>query len=193
MVKRLILPCSLLLFFIAACTNAGEEETSMYADDNDVTEPIHYETEQERKDRLNVREPSIGERGGYPQSKQENVSDADFESEYTDLYTTDRTEEIADYLKRKQEIVQAQVAETDDRIVIGVLLPEHTNRDVEVSGSIEEEVRDILPGTNKQIIVITDDVYWDRMKNIDARWKARERGEDLGEMLEDYFNTGNNN
>jgi hypothetical protein len=192
MAKRLLVPCSLLLFFITACTNAGDEETGMDTNDNDAPEPIHYETEREQKDRLNVREQSIGERGGYPQTEQENISDADFEGGYTDMYTNDRTEELADYLKRKQEIVQAQVAETDDRIVISVLLPEDPQHDVDISSSIEEEVRNILPGIDKQIVVYTDDVYWDRMKNLDARWKARERGEDLGEMVEDFFNTENN-
>src|SRR5690625_1979386 len=171
---------------MAAYTNNGEEEANM--DNDNVTQPIHYETEREQKDRLNVREQTIGERGGYPQSKQENINDQDYEGGYSDIYTTDRTEEIAEYLQKKQEIVQAQVAETDDRIVIAVMLPERTRCDVDAGRLIEEEVRNILPGTNKQIIVYTDDVYWDRMKNLDGRWKARQTGEELGEMLEDFFN-----
>ena len=189
MMKRIIVPCSLLFLFLTACGNNGEEETGM--EDDNVSQPIHFETEQEQKDRLNVREQTIGERGGYPQTQQENVNEQDYEGGYSDIYTNDRTEEIAEYLQGKQEIIQAQVAETDDRIVIAVILPERTNRDADVSASIEEEVRNILPGTNKQIVVYTDDVYWDRMKNLDGRWKARETGEELGEMLQNFFNMEN--
>jgi ABC-type Fe3+-citrate transport system substrate-binding protein len=189
MAKLILIPCSLLLLFMAACADTGEGESEM--NEESPTQPIHYETEHEQKDRLNVRDQTIGERSGYPQSTQENVNDANFEGGYTDEYTNNRTEEIAEYLQQKQNIIQAQVAETDERIVVAVMLQERTNQNVDVSGSIEEEVRNILPGTNKQIVVYTDDNYWDRMKNIDARWKARETGDDLGEMLDDFFNTDN--
>jgi len=188
MAKLMMIPFSLLLIFITGCADTAEEETRM--DRESPTQPIHYETEREQKERLNARDQTIGERGGYPQSKLENVNDADFEGGYTDEYTTERTEEIADYLKRKQDIIQAQVAETDDRIVVAVMLPEFADRHPDVSGSIEEEVRNILPGTNKEIVVYTDSVYWERRKN-DARWKARETGEDIGEMLENFFNVDN--
>jgi hypothetical protein len=190
MAKLMMIMFSLLFTFIAGCADTADEETKMNRES--PTQPIHYETEREQKDRLNVRDKTIGERGGYPQSKLENINDADFEGGYTDEYTTDRTQEVSEYLKKKQGIIQAQVAETDDRIVVAVMLPEHTNRDVDVSRSIEEEVKNILPGTNKQIVVYTDDIYWDRMKNIDARWKARETGEDIGEMLENFFNVDDN-
>lgn len=188
MTKLIWIPCSVLLI-LGACTNTNEEETGM--DQDNITQPIHYETEREQKERLNVRDQTIGERGGYPQSRQENVHDANFDDGFTDEYTTERTKEIANYLQNKQQIIQAQVAETDDRIVVAVLMQERTNRDVDVSASIEEEVRNILPGTNKEIVVLTNDKYLDRMRNLDARWKARETGEDLGEMLEDFFNVEN--
>ncbi|MFA1822557.1 YhcN/YlaJ family sporulation lipoprotein [Virgibacillus oceani] len=186
MAKLMIIPFSLLLIFIAGCADTAEEETRMNRES--PTQPIHYESEREQKDRLNVRDQSIGERGGYPQSKLDNINDADFEGGYSDEYTTERTEEITDYLKRKQEIIQAQVAETDERIVIAVMTPERPNHDTDISGAIKEEVENILPGTDKEIVVYTDDAYWERMKNIDARWKARETGEDIGEMLENFFN-----
>ncbi|MCG1027919.1 YhcN/YlaJ family sporulation lipoprotein [Virgibacillus halodenitrificans] len=187
MLKYGLIPCIVLLAFTIGCSNNNDESGENKTNPN--TQPIHYETDQEQKDRLNYDEPSIGERGGYPQSEQEQVNDADYKGGYSDAFTNKEAILLSQELQNKKDIIQAQVAVTDKRIIVGVMQREHT--DHFAVNKIESTIREILPNTEKEIIVYTDDIHWDRMKNLDARLKAKNRGDDLENIVEDFLNIKN--
>lgn len=172
-----------LLSFILFLTACGMNEESKGTDTTDRnTQPIHFESN-------NDQNRSIGERGGYPQSEQLNVNRGN-EINYTDIYANDKTEKLRKQLVKTKDIVQAQVAETDDEIIVAVILSQAYQKDIasqdEVEDTldrIENKVKEILPNTNKEIIVYTDTMHWHRMKNIDARTKNRENN---GEKSKQY-------
>lgn len=177
-----IIPITFILLLTVACSSVNEDGNN---GEGIKTQPINYETDQERKDRLNTRDKTIGEKGGYPQSKQEGVNASDFHKGYSDPFTNEESELISKQLKEKKEIVQVQVAATDERIIVAVILSEKA--DPEIKKTIQEEVESIAP--DKQITVYTDEVHWDHMKNLDARKGSEKREYDIEEYIDDFFRT----
>lgn len=173
----------LLLFFLAGC-GTGEEQTEN--DTGDAAAPMHYENKAEQRERLNIQERSIGEQGGYPQSEQNQANTADYEGGYSDPFTNEESEMLTRRLEENKDIVKAQVASNEERIMIGLILKEHT--DPKIPDGIEEQVKSWLPETDKQVVVFSDEVYWDRMKNLKARSEAENVGSEMGAFFEELFN-----
>ncbi|MFD1850161.1 YhcN/YlaJ family sporulation lipoprotein [Oceanobacillus bengalensis] len=167
-----------LIFILTACGNDNaESETKQYN-----TQPINYDTPLEQDGSLDRQEESIGEKGGYPQSEQRGVNASDYEGDYTDPFTNDETIFITEELRKDKDIIQAQVASTDDRIIVAVMLREYYNEaDTE---EIKEKIRRIVPDIDKEIIVYTDDIHWNRMKDYDARNESHEIGDNIEEIFE---------
>ncbi|WP_339228268.1 YhcN/YlaJ family sporulation lipoprotein [Oceanobacillus sp. FSL K6-2867] len=174
--------CLIFLVVLLTGCNAGQETSEEQK--SDMVQPIHFEPETDENNRYKSRQPSIGERGGYPQSKQEAANKSDF-AHYSDSFTNEESARITEELSKQKDIIQAQAASTEDRIVVSVILREHFNHDI--SHNIKEEVRKIVPNTDKQIIVYTDDIEWDRMKNLDARLQAKNNGDDLEAFIKELF------
>ncbi|MGJ9457087.1 YhcN/YlaJ family sporulation lipoprotein [Oceanobacillus sp. CF4.6] len=170
----------LMIFIFAACN--GEEQNTSEQSNEESVQPMHYDDK--NRDIYNVQEPSIGQRGGYPQSEQKGVNSSDF-SKYSDAFTNEESIRITEELKKRKDIIQAQVASTDDRIIVAVMLREHFDR--QIPDDIEENVREIVPQTDKEIIVYTDDIQWDRMKDFDARLQSKNMGEGMENVIEDLF------
>lgn len=181
LIKRLA-PILLLIFIVACNGNESEQETTNQSTNNRSIQPIHYD--EKNSDRYDAKEPSIGEQGGYEQSEQNDVNKSDFNA-YTDPFTNEESIRISEELQKQKDIIQAQVASTDDRIVVAVMLREHDNHDI--TQQIEENIKKIVPNTGKQIIVYTDDVHWDRMKNLGSRGKAKSIGDDVEGHMEELF------
>ncbi|PAV28927.1 hypothetical protein CIL05_13160 [Virgibacillus profundi] len=176
-----IISFTLLIIFTVGCANTDEDTQTTQEKIN--TSPINYETEQERKERLNIRDQTIGEKGGYPQSDQDGVNAGDNSGENSDAFTNEESMKISKQLKEKKEIVQAQVASTDDRIIVAVILSEQTDPDIKQM--IESEVSKTV--SDKQIIVYTDEVHWDHMKNLDARLGSEKREFDIEDYIDDFI------
>lgn len=156
----------LALLILTGC-NSGTEEQGQSDNNQQKTEYINYETEQEHKEREHGKELSIGERGGYPQSKQEGANDADFKNGYSDAYTNEEALWLSEELENRKDIVTAQVASTEDQILVGLIQREYATEDV--PKRVKEEIQKLLPDTKKEIIVFTDNAYWEYMKNRDAK------------------------
>ncbi|GAB3050321.1 YhcN/YlaJ family sporulation lipoprotein [Virgibacillus ainsalahensis] len=166
------------LLVITGCANTDETQNN----NEDVdTQPMHYETEDEKKERMGTRDRTTGEQEGNPNDI-DKANSADFEGGYSDPYTTEETEAISRKLKEHEDIIQAQVASTDERIMIGLRLKEHT--DPNIPNNIQEEVKEIIPNTDKQIIVFSDEIYWDRMKNLKTRGDS---GNDMNKLMDDFL------
>ncbi|WP_249870983.1 YhcN/YlaJ family sporulation lipoprotein [Oceanobacillus saliphilus] len=171
-----------LILLIGACDGAENASEQNNVGNDGSIQPIRFD--EKNVDIYDSPGPSIGEMGGYEQSEQRGVNTADF-SKYSDVFTNEESIRISEELAKQKDIIQAQVASTEDRIIVAVMLREHF--DHHVAHKIEDEVRKIVPDSDKQIIVYTDDIQWDRMKNIDARLGARETGYELGNILEEFF------
>ncbi|WP_047979710.1 YhcN/YlaJ family sporulation lipoprotein [Ornithinibacillus contaminans] len=178
-----ILLCFSILV-IAGCGNSEEGmNDSNHSDTPNRTQPINYETPKEQENRMGERDKTIGELGGYPQSEQEYVNEGDknLNAKNEDRYTNEKTLLIAEYLAKRKEIVQAQVAETDDRIIVAVLTENHEYPNL--NEIVEQEVRQVEP--NKEIVVYTDENYWERMRNLNG--KQLKVDDEITKRLQSFF------
>ncbi|GAA0601596.1 hypothetical protein GCM10009001_17990 [Virgibacillus siamensis] len=169
----------LLATILAGC--AGITDNAADNEDDLSSEPIHYETENERNDRLNNGPDSIAEQGGYEQSDQDRLNMGDRDAQ-TDLYTNEFTMSISEQLKQNKNIKQAQVTATDKKIVVGVLLNEYAPKGMKQS--IKKEVKQMVP--ERKVVVYTDRIYWDKMRDEDA--EPDQLNGDVEEFIDEFFN-----
>ena len=170
----------IILLITLSCVACSPQHSSQ--DENAVknnTEPIHFETKEQQRDRLGVREKSIGEQGGYPQTNR-NYNKGPDKERYSDIFTNDESVRLEAHLRTFKEIKQAQVASTKDRIVIGILLNNRFQEDQNVATDIKQSVEEIVP--NKTVIVYTDHIHWDRMRELRAK-----KIDDPETLLESWF------
>lgn len=166
-----------ILLFVVGCSKNG---TSI---EGPNTSPINY---QPNKDRDQMEKDPEIDYSYYEQSKrrmgefkQKNPQNMD-----EDIYTSEETNRVADHLLKQSNIVNAQVASTNDRIIVAVKLSDYGDR--EVGNEIEQEVRTIVP--NKEIVVYTDYTYWEHEKDKMASDGASEISENVDDFLENFFN-----
>ncbi|HLS06570.1 MAG TPA: YhcN/YlaJ family sporulation lipoprotein [Bacillota bacterium] len=101
-----------------------------------------------------------------------------------DEYANERTRQIAESLNTMSDINQAQVVETDDKIIAGVILNSHA--DDQLAQMVADKVRQIV-NDEKEIVVYTDHTYWYQRIDKDARAKATQLGEDLEVIFDQFF------
>lgn len=166
----------IMLLLVIGCTPSVLDK-SAERDSDTNTERITYENQEERnKDSTSFT--------GYEKSKRrlEQFKDDD-DHPLTDQYVNEKTREISNHLQSLQAVNSAQVAETDDRIVIGVILNNHA--DQHIGNMIESEVRKYV--NDKDVVVYTDDTYWYKQRNLKAKSNATQIGEDLEEIFDNFF------
>ncbi|CDQ39451.1 YhcN/YlaJ family sporulation lipoprotein [Virgibacillus salexigens] len=183
-IKHGLILLSLLLVLTACATNLNEDVQEEQQQSGN-TQPIHYETDQEKTERKYQREQTIGDKGGYPQTHQKKANNANYKNGYSDAFTNDEAIKLSNKLQNKREIVQAQVASTEKRIIVGVILAEDERQGT--ANTIKQEVKKIVPDTDKEIVVYTDDVHWDSMKNLDSRIKAKSNGEKIENIINNFI------
>lgn len=154
----------LLVISCVACSPQNSNQKENVVKNN--TQSIHFETKEQQKERLGAREKSIGEQGGYPQSHR-NYNKGPDTGLYTDIFTNDESARLEEHLRTFKEVKQAQVASTEERIVIGILLSNRFQEDPNIATDIKRSVEEIVP--NKTIIVYTDHIHWDRMRELRSK------------------------
>lgn len=143
-------------------------------DTNIDTAPVRYESRQEQNERRGLTNQLSPEQDGSPLNEQ-----TDMEDNFTDPYTNEEAVHIYNELMKREEIMQAQVASTEDRIIVSVMFKkQHFNHESKPNGmDVENAVREIVPNTKKDIVVYTDNIEWDKRKNDNARLKDRQNNE----------------
>ncbi|WP_026906323.1 YhcN/YlaJ family sporulation lipoprotein [Paucisalibacillus globulus] len=174
-------------FLVTACGNEPEQGLNNKGNqiqNQNNTQPINYETTNEQKERLGERDKSIGELGGYKQSDQEYVNEGDknFNAKNEDQYTSERTYLISEYLSERKEVVQSQIAETDDRVIVAVMTGNKYYPDL--PEIIRRDVKQIIP--DKEVVVYTDAAWWDRMRNLNSN--PNDMDDNIQKDLDDFFN-----
>ncbi|MUK86989.1 hypothetical protein GMD78_01050 [Ornithinibacillus sp. L9] len=177
------------VFVITGCATQEEGRHANNSENN--LQPIHYETPEQQREREG-QPRSIGERGGYPQSELEGLNAGDTDDRNRDRYTNEKTMEISQYLSELRYIKQAQVSETNDRIVVAAILNNHSDQTSlgdadDRAQQIKQEVKKF--GRDKEIVVYTDNIYWNRMRNLNSNQISID--ENIDQFLEDFFNTDN--
>lgn len=158
---------SLLILF--GCSNTNDTGQNAEQDNHSETQPIHYETDKEQRERQNERPQSIGDLGGYPQSDQRDTNASEGRHEdFSDPYVNEATGKIYDRISRFKEIKQAQIAATDNKVIVALMLNDYNEENVR--DKIVKEVRKIEP--DKEVVIYTDDIHWNRVNNMRARLKS---------------------
>ncbi len=178
-IKRLTI-ISAIIFALVGC--GTEEEGAQDNPENMNSQPINYETKEEQKERTGTKEQNIGEQGGYPQSEQTEMNDGDANAQ-SDKYTNQTSISIAKKLKERKEVIQAQVAVSNNKVIVGVIISPSSPPNMREI--LKQEVHEMIP--NREVEVYTDDIYWDRMRNKDSR--LDQLNGDMNEFLNEFFNT----
>lgn len=162
----------LLIAILTACTNTREDAED--SNEEVETQPIHYESEGERKDRLNIQD----------NPKKEGIPKQEKQKNYSDAFTNEESVMLSETLEKRKDINKAQVASTEDRIIVAVMLSDHPDRNI--TNKIKTDIKKIVP--DKQIVIYTDDTHWERMKNLDAGLKSKGVGTDMEDRINYFFN-----
>lgn len=177
MQKWMIVP--VLLFVLIGCAEYKTEDEGNQENLN--SQPIKYETEQEQDERLGKENNYSGQNNGYPQNEQEELNEGD-ENAQSDKFTNEMSQSISNHLKKRNDVRQAQVAVSDERVVVGVMLSDRAPPDMRER--VEQEVQQMV--STKDVYVYTDDIYWDRMRNKDSQ--LDQLNGDMREFLREFFN-----
>lgn len=167
--RLIILACLVIIF-----NGCQPQETSDDATSNN--EPLSQKNEIERKPDYTGYEISKKRLQEFKKPKIQTVKDE---------YSTKRSQQIAQHLNEMDEINRSQVVETEDKIIAGVILNLHADK--QLADVIEMEIRKFA-NDEKEIVVYTDYTYWYRRIDNDASAGATEIGEDLESFFDQFFN-----
>ncbi|WP_284139709.1 MULTISPECIES: YhcN/YlaJ family sporulation lipoprotein [unclassified Virgibacillus] len=156
---------TLVITVLVACD--GDTSVKKTKENDSEAAPIHYETEQEQQERLGSHQSDKHERDAYPQQEEKSLNGGDRTGSYTDKYTTEDGVRVADHLMNMKEVKVAQVAITKDKVIVAVRLAEGV--DPTIQKNIEREVSKFI--SDKPIVIYTDDNHWDRIRNMNSRFK----------------------
>ncbi|MTW84189.1 hypothetical protein F3157_00700 [Virgibacillus dakarensis] len=163
---RAISSAGIGFMMLVGCSNANTNNDENAQNNASNTESIHYETDNEHADRLGERDKSIGERGGYPQSDQSGTNASNGQQgNFTDNFVNEESDKIYQRLINYREIKQAQIAITDDKVIVALMLNDYNDQNVR--DLVVKEVKKVEP--NKEIVIYTDDIHWNRVKNMNSR------------------------
>ncbi|MBM7569535.1 YhcN/YlaJ family sporulation lipoprotein [Aquibacillus albus] len=162
-------------------------------DNPDNNNPIAYSTEQEEAQRrgLNPVENEIDSENpeqlleGY-QTKMRNPNDGNNAS-YNQSFYNQESQSIAREINQVEGVKISQVIVTDNHVIVSVMLDQYdykTNPE-RIAEAIYNRTTDLVP--DKEVNVYTDAVYWNKMKNLNARLKDEEDPERTQTFIEDFL------
>ncbi|MCD5323708.1 MULTISPECIES: YhcN/YlaJ family sporulation lipoprotein [Pontibacillus] len=148
--------------------NAKEESNKDIGKDqpkfqtNIDTEYYQYELERSR--------PKNGEaQKDYPDSLTTPISDKDANS-YNNKEYDKQSREIGKRLSESRFVKTAQVVVTNDAVIVAVEEPDRaTYTRVDVAEKVRAALKEMPETKGKEIVVYTDERYWDRMKDLKSR------------------------
>ncbi|WP_053219048.1 YhcN/YlaJ family sporulation lipoprotein [Virgibacillus senegalensis] len=163
----------LLLFLLSACNGQQEQGQMISEDMEDSTMPIDYSTHEEAEQQLH-------DGGGTRNSpKQEEAQDfTGFQEnlppsqQHLKGFYNEEAQTITEELNARDEIRLAQVYVTDERIIVSLTLnQEYDDHAASIADSVYKQVES--HAKDKEVLVYTGDIYWNQMRDRDAREPAR--------------------
>ncbi|SDM99088.1 YhcN/YlaJ family sporulation lipoprotein [Sediminibacillus halophilus] len=170
--KLLLFVFGCLLFLLAAGCSDQQEEGQMISEDmEDSTMPIDYSTHDEAESKLddgknqNGQEEKAQDITGY----QENLPPG---QQHLEGFYNEQSQSISEDLNKLDEIKLAQVYVSDDRIIVSLTLnQEYDDKAASIADKVYSEVERQAEG--KEVLVYNGDIYWNQMRDRDAREPAR--------------------
>ncbi|MFD1362937.1 YhcN/YlaJ family sporulation lipoprotein [Lentibacillus salinarum] len=175
-IKGIMIPILTILLVGCMQDDAGDDP----GQENMNSQPIKYETEQEQNERRETDNNQNDEQNTYPENDYQNVNEGDDQAQ-SDKFTNEVSQSISNHLKQRRDVRQAQVAVSEDKVIVGVMLTDQAPPDMRER--VEQEVQEMVP--TKDVHVYTDDIYWDRMRNKDAQ--LDQLNGDMREYLREFF------
>lgn len=170
-----LLILGVLFFMLVGCQN-GEENAELDHSENyneNETQPVRFDSRHEGMQRNTGPYSQYMRQEQFPRTKKTEYDTGD---RVTDPYMNEEAVYIRNQLIKRNEIVNAHVSSTEDRIVVVVMLEPHFNHESKpTEKDIEEFVNDLVPTIEKDIVVYTDNTEWDKRKNDNARMNNRPR------------------
>src|SRR5699024_11826829 len=102
----------------------------------------------------------------YPKYRHRGPGADQKERNYSDIFTNEESEQISERVMNYEEVNLAQTASMDDRVVVAVMFNEYHDSDDQIIADISQAVETIVP--EKEVVIYTDDKYWDHMRDINA-------------------------
>ncbi|KGX89198.1 YhcN/YlaJ family sporulation lipoprotein [Pontibacillus litoralis] len=153
---------------------AGCMATEDYVESDLQPEPLSYDlNEQEKyveqsKDDGNIPFRREKEHAADP-TKQTRLSDPNAMSTNNKKYDI-QSRNISKRLTQSRYVKMAQVVVTHDKVMVAVAEPGRTTSTrVNVAEKVRQVVAQMPEAYDKEIVVYTDEVYWDRMKDLKGR------------------------
>jgi len=120
--------------------------------------------------------------------KKETPSTDDDANSYNNVEYDRQSREIGKKLSQSRFVQTAQVAITNESVIVAVEEPERaTYTRVNVSEKVRKVLREMPETKGKEIVIYTDEAYWDRMKDLRSRPNQKqEMPEEWDQFGEDY-------
>ncbi|QTM99941.1 hypothetical protein ERJ70_11960 [Sediminibacillus dalangtanensis] len=170
--KLLLFVFGCLLFLLAAgCSDQQEEGQMIREDMEDSTMPIDYSTHDEAERNLDDGENRNGqqEEGQDFTGYQENLPPG---QQRLEGFYNEQSQTISEDLNQLDEITLAQVYVTEDRVIVSLTLnQEYDDKAASIADKVYSKVERQAEG--KEVLVYTGDIYWNQMRDRDAREPAR--------------------
>ena len=165
------------MLFTIGCTNMNTDEKNETGSNNETTHPINYETKEQEQNRLGVNKQNTNENDYYKGDNPERINSGKDGNHNTDIFTTDEAKKISEQLSKRKDIKQTQVATTEKSVIVGIMLNEQSKQidNQNIVNDIEKEVSKLSP--NKEIVVYTDNIHWNQMKNLDSTIRNKDNGD----------------
>ncbi|MCT2537978.1 YhcN/YlaJ family sporulation lipoprotein [Aquibacillus koreensis] len=156
--------------------------------------PIAYNTQQEEAERngTNVNNPPERNREHYLEGFTTGLKKPDNQNtKYTEQFYNEESQKVSEAVNKIEAVSITQVFSTEDQIFVSPLLEQTEYKDQDdvdrIVEQVRKQVRQIVP--DKEIVIYTDDIYWNEMRNINAR--NVENPDEARDYIQDFIDNFN--
>ncbi|MDC3412447.1 YhcN/YlaJ family sporulation lipoprotein [Aquibacillus sp. 3ASR75-11] len=155
-----------LSLFMVGCNDAEEAQPQQNQQQEDLTEMIRYDQQQVADDDQEkaTKKDDDYERGGDLDGYLKDIDKPDGQ-DYEDRFYNEESAAVIREINKLEEVKLTQAFVTDEKVIVAVMLHQEGNLDVE--DEIKSIVEKIVP--NREIEVFTEDVYWNKIRNLNSR------------------------
>ncbi len=143
-----------------------------YANEPDYSPNVETNYDAMEYERARPRDKNIALRQG---PKKDTPMDSDNANSFNNIEFDRQSREIGKRLSQNRFVKTAQVVITNEKVIVAVEEPDRaTYTRVDVSEKVRKLVTQMPETKGKEIVIYTDERYWDRMKDIRSRLNQRD-------------------
>ncbi|MRH42998.1 hypothetical protein GH741_09900 [Aquibacillus halophilus] len=187
-------PLMLLFGLLVGCAE-NDEASESGQNVNNNHHPMTYITESEHEEQItnnltnnrNNNKEDVEER--YLDGFQSDLEQTDGQNgSYTQSFFNQDSETISKVVNELEEVRMSQTIVTDKQIIISaMLMQEHYDEDTEhIVNKISNRASQTIP--NKEVIVYTDAIYWNKMRDLNSKIKFDDNPDQTQYHLDNFFN-----